>query len=308
MTERPVVSVIMVSYSTRDLTIRAVKALGHAATSVPFEIVVVDNASTDDSADAIEAAVPGARVLRLRENIGFGRAVNAGADVARGDWLLLLNPDTEPVGDLLAAFLAAAHSPHGQGMYVGRTLRADGTDDGKSIHGLPSLWSTACFALGASTAFPGSQRLNPAALPGVDRTVASFVPAVSGCALFIERSLFAKLEGFRPDYFMYSEDIDLSARAAALGVRPLLVPDAKVVHVGGASSTSGGKRVMVLRGQTTYFRLHWSPARAFVGRALLLCGIGLRAAGSRLTGRATYWREAWQRRREWLPGWPSPTR
>jgi GT2 family glycosyltransferase len=297
----------MVSYSTRDLTIRAIEALKHSVGSVPFEIIVVDNASTDDSADAIESAVPDVRLLRLEVNLGFGRAVNAGAELARGDWLLLLNPDTEPVGDVLAAFVAASRSPQGQGLYVGRTLRPDGTDDGKSIHGLPSLWSTACFAVGASTFFPASSWLNPAALPGVDRSVASFVPAVSGCALFIERSLFAKLDGFTPDYFMYSEDIDLSARAADLGVRPLLVPEAMVLHVGGASSTSAGKRIMVLRGQTTYFRLRWSPARALVGRALLLCGIGLRAAGARLTGRAVYWRETWQRRHEWLPGWPSAT-
>jgi hypothetical protein len=300
------VSVVVVSYNTRELTLRGLSALREACRGVPYEIIVVDNASADGSADAVADADLDARVLRLPANVGFGRAVNAGAMTARGDWILLLNPDTRPVGDVISAFLSFTLTNPGHGIYTGRTLREDGTDDGRSVFALPSLWGYLCFATGLSTVFRRSALFNPEELPQLDRGTAAQVPAASGCLLLVERSLFDTLGGFAPDYFMYSEDIDLCLRAADHGARPILVPGARVVHVGGASSTSVGKRVMVLRGKTTYLRLRWSGPRATLGRALLSAGVALRAAGARLTGRAGYWREVWAQRSVWQAGWPPP--
>jgi hypothetical protein len=271
---------------------------------VPYEIVVVDNASTDGSAAAIAKAAPYARLVRLARNVGFGRAVNAAAQVATGQWLLLVNPDTVPVGDVVAAFLEAARVDPDARIYTGRTLHPDGSDDGRSCFALPSLWGLCCFATGMSTVFRGSRWLNPDELPGLDRSRPARVPAASGCLLMVQRELFTQLGGFTPDYFMYSEDVDLCARAVTLSATPVLVPAAQLTHLGGASSTSVNKRVMVLRGKCTYLRLRWSRRRAATGRALLSAGVALRAAGSRLTGRAGYWREVWAQRATWLPGWP----
>ncbi|MFI5845068.1 glycosyltransferase family 2 protein [Catenuloplanes sp. NPDC051500] len=298
------VSVVVVSYNTSELTIRGLKTLIGQPSIAAYEVIVVDNASTDGSADAIEAALPEVRVVRLARNVGFGRAVNAGAAHATGTYLMLLNPDAEPVGDVLGAFLTFARAVPESRVYVGRTLDLHGEDDGRSIYALPSLWGYLCFATGLSTVFRRSALLNPEELPDRPRDLAGPVPAGSGCLLLIERALFTALGGFTPDYFMYSEDIDLSQRATAAGATPTLVPDAKVLHVNGASSTSVGKRVMVLRGKTTYLRLRWSPGKARAGRALLVAGIGIRAAGARVTGRAGYWREVWSQRRTWLAGWP----
>lgn len=301
----PIVTVIVVSYNTRELTLRSLASLAAASGSVPYEVILVDNASTDDSAGAVDRSGLAAKVLRLPRNVGFARAVNAGAAHARGQYLMLLNPDATPVGDVVDALLgfALAHPRHR--VYAGRTLRADGTDDGRSVFALPSLWSYLCFATGLSTVFRRSRLFNPDELPGLDRAVPAEVPAASGCLLLLERAFFESIGGFSPAYFMYSEDVDLCARAAAAGAAPVLVPAAKVVHVGGASSTSAGKRVMVLRGKTTYLRLHWSRQRAAAGRALLAAGVAVRAAGSRVTGRAGYWREVWAQRSTWLAGWPA---
>ncbi|WP_422773441.1 glycosyltransferase family 2 protein [Plantactinospora sp. WMMC1484] len=300
----PVVSVVVVSYQTRELIITALATLRAACPAEPYEVIVVDNASTDGSAAAVAAAFPEARVLRLARNVGFGRAVNVGAARARGEWLLLLNPDTEPVGNVIGELLAFTRAHPGHGIYAGRTLAPDGSDDGHSVFGPPSLWTLTCFATGLSKLLPRSRLFNREALPWLDRSASVRVPAASGCLLLVRRTLFAQLGGFTPDYFMYSEDLDLCLRATALGARPVLVPAARVLHVGGAASTSAGKRVMLLRGQVTFLRLHWSPPRAALGRTLLAVGIAARAAGSRLTGRAGYWREVWRHRRTWLAGWP----
>jgi GT2 family glycosyltransferase len=124
--------------------------------------------------------------------------------------------------------------------------------------------------------------------------------------MLVEREFFAGLGGFDPRYFLYSEDIDLSRRARDRGARPLVDPDAMVIHVGGASSSSVGQRVKILRGRTTYLRRHFSPARARLGRALLATGVALRAFAAKAGagGRGTDWPAIWRERRTWLAGWP----
>ncbi|MFC7545820.1 glycosyltransferase family 2 protein [Plantactinospora sp. GCM10030261] len=301
----PDVSVVIVVHQNRAHIGRALAGLG-GHDGVPHEVIVVDNASTDGAAEEVATRHPDIRVVRLARNVGFGRAVNAGAGLARARWLLLLNPDAEPVGDLLGALVRFARRNPEHRIYAGRTLGPDGADDGRSVFGLPTLRSYACFATGLSTAFRRVPALNPEALPGLDRSRPAVVPAASGCVLLVDRALFAELGGFTPDYFMYSEDVDLCLRAAGRGARPVLVPAARVTHLGGGSSTGVGKRVMVLRGRVTYLRLHWTPRRAAAGRALLAAGVAVRALGARLTGRAGYWPAVWAQRRVWLAGWPPP--
>lgn len=300
----PVVSVIVVSYQTRRLILHALATLRDSTPILPYEVIVVDNASTDGSAHAVRAEHPDVRVIRLAGNVGFGRAVNVGAERARGEYLLLLNPDTEPVGDLISALVGYARDHPGQRIYAGRTLRADGTDDGRSVFALPSLWGYACFATGLSSMLRRSAWANPEELPALERTVGGPVPAASGCVLLIERAFFTELGGFAPDYFMYSEDVDLCHRAALLGAQPVLVPTARVVHVNGAASSSVGKRVMLLRGKVTYLRLRWSPRRARTGLGLLVAGVALRALAARLTLRSGPAAQVWRQRHAWLAGWP----
>ncbi|MGI5178511.1 glycosyltransferase family 2 protein [Dactylosporangium sp. CA-152071] len=296
----PLVSVVLVSYNTRELTLKNLAGL-QAGTAVPIEIIVVDNASTDNSAAAIGHAYPEVRVLHQPVNLGFGNAVNLGAAHAKGRWILLINPDTEPVGDVIRTLVEYAGSHPEYRIYTGRTLRADHTDDGHSVHALPSLWGYVCFATGLSSLRRRSQLFNPDELPGLDRVIGGEVPAVSGCLLLIDRPLWEQLGGFTPDYFMYSEDIDLSARARDLGARPVLVPEAQLLHVGGAASSTVNKRIMVLRGKTTFVRLRWSPGRAKVARLLMSAGVLVRSAAG------AGWRDVWRQRATWLSGWPAPT-
>jgi N-acetylglucosaminyl-diphospho-decaprenol L-rhamnosyltransferase len=306
---RPDASVVIVSYNTRDLTLRCLRALLDGGTpDVRFDVTVIDNASRDGSADAVAEAFPEVRLIRLAGNVGWGRAVNRAAVATEGDYLLLLNPDTTPVGTLVTDLVRFARHHPDHRIYTGRTLHADGSDDTYSCWGLPSLWSCVGFATGLSTVFARRHWANPEGLPGYDRRSVRTVPAVSGCLMLIERELFYRLEGFDPQLFLYSDDIDLCARAAGLGARPVLYPEAAVIHVGGASSNSEGQRVKILRGRATYLRRHWSPARARLGVGLLITGVGLRALGRTVLGtarsRGVDWRVVWRERPVWSVGWP----
>jgi GT2 family glycosyltransferase len=307
---RPDVSVVIVSYNTSELTRRCLERLDASRTDdVSFDVTVVDNASADGSADDIAREFPDVRLIRLTGNVGWGRAVNRGVVASSGTYALLLNPDAAPVGQPVAELFRFARENPRHGIYTGRTLHADGTDDMYSCWGLPSLAGYLGFATGLSTAFPGLAWANPEGLPGYDRRTVREVPAVSGCCMLVERGLFNRLGGFDPQYFLYSDDIDLCTRAADLGASPVVVPGAAVVHVGGASSSSDGQRIKILRGKATYVRRHWSRPRAGIALGLLKTGVGLRALGRTALGRdrsrGVDWTAVWRERRVWSAGWPA---
>jgi len=305
----PDVSVVIVSYNTSELTRRCLRRLEESRTEdVRFDITVVDNASADDSADDIARDFPDVRLIRLTENVGWGRAINRGAVASTGTYVLALNPDADPVGPTVATLFRFAQRHPEHRIYTARTLHADGTDDMYCCWGLPTLRGYLGFATGLSSAFPNSSWTNPEGLPGYDRLSVREVPAVSGCCMLVERRLFNRLGGFDPVYFLYSDDIDLCTRAVELGARPVVVPEAAVVHVGGASSSSEGQRIKILRGKATYVRRHWSRPRARIALGLLAAGVGLRAVGKAVLGRdrarGVDWATVWRERRVWTAGWP----
>lgn len=306
----PDVTVVVVAYNSADLLPRTLAAAEAAATGLRLELVVVDNASPDGRTGAAvrsSGPQPPVRLVELTENVGFGRAVNLGVQLAAGEFVCLLNPDARPAPGAISELVAAARRRPRHLLYSGRVLAPDGGVDPGCCSALPSLHEYLCFATGLSTARPGSRLLDPRSLGRWARADERVVPAVSGAFLLFRRSEFLDAGGFDPGYFMYSEDTDLSARAHRLGRPPLLVPTAGAVHDNGASSSTAGKAEMVLRGKCTYVRKNWSPRRARAAVALLQAGVGLRAAGALAIGRGAHWREVWGQRASWRAGWPPPS-
>jgi N-acetylglucosaminyl-diphospho-decaprenol L-rhamnosyltransferase len=300
------VAVLIVSYNTRERTLACVRSVLAHPPAPDTEIVVVDNDSADGSADALELEFPTVTVLRSGGNLGFARAVNLGARTSDAEFLLLLNPDTLVPAGSLAALLdfARAHPEHG--VYGGRTYREDGELDPSSCWGAPTLWSLTCFALGLSTAFAGSPVFDPESLGRWQRDTVREVPVVTGCLLLVSRADFERIGGMDERFFLYGEDAEFSLRAARAGMRPVIVPEAAIVHAVGASTGARGRKMtMVLAGKVTLLRSAWSPLRARIGVGLLGAGVLLRAGLETLTRRRDrMWTHAWQHRDEWLPGYP----
>lgn len=234
------VTVVIVSYNTRALTMATLESVGACSGDFKVETIVVDNASTDGSADAICAAFPEVTVARSKTNLGFAKAVNLAASQARGRYLMLLNPDTVPNGPFIAELLeyASAHPQHG--VYGGRTVREDGSDF-LAGYAFPTTWSLICFTLMLSTLAPSSALFNSEQLPKLDRSAPVAVPALSGCLMLIDMELFQQLGGFDPRFFMYGEDADFCYRARLAGASPTLVPAARIVHLGGKSQAFPAK-------------------------------------------------------------------
>jgi GT2 family glycosyltransferase len=294
-------SILVVAYRNPGLTRECLASVLAQTRAPEFEVIVVDNASGDGTPEMVEREFPQVRLIRAAENLGFARANNLAARAARGEQLLLLNPDTVVLDRALERLLAFGRA-QGPGVYGGRTVTPAGELDPRSCWGAPTLWSAFCFATGLSTAFRGSRRLDPESLGGWPRDSVRDVGVVTGCLLLAPRSLWEELGGFDERFWMYGEDSDLSLRARATGRPVRITPDATIVHVVGASSASGRKMAMILRARATLMRKHWRLAARTLGLGLLLAGVALRA----LRG-GSMWPVVWRARRAWLRGYPPVT-
>lgn len=303
------VSLLLVSYNTRDITVACLRSVyDQTAGFLDFEVLIVDNASSDGSADAVAAAFPAATLVRSPENLGFAAANNLAAREASGEWLLLLNPDTVVLDHAIDKLLAFAQTHPEASIFGGRTLFADGSLNIKSCWRRPTPWSAFCIATGLTSMFPNSSLFAPESFGPWKRDSVRQVDIVSGCFLLIRRSLWNQLGGFDPAFFMYGEEADLCLRASKLGHKCLICPDATIIHYGGASEkVRADKMVRLFSAKALLFHRHWSPLASRFGiRMLDLWALTRTAAFGLLCllqprRRDAYdtWRNVFRRRHQW---------
>ncbi len=308
--QAPEVTVIMVSYNTSALTLKALETLFANAGDIAMHVVVWDNASADGSADAIADRFPDVELIRSDENIGFAAANNRVAERASTKWLLLLNPDTETYPNAIAQLVNFAKVQPKAGITGGRTVFPDGSLNAASCWNQMSVWSLFCAAVGLSRAFPDSPFFNPEAIGGWKRDSVREVDIVVGCFFCIRTDLWRELGGFDERYFMYGEEADLCLRARRQGYRPMITPTAQIMHLVGASTKRReDKMVQLMRAKATLVRDHWSPAKRSMGIALMWLWIATRRLATGLgsmfglSKSAPLWRGVWRRRQDWLRGY-----
>jgi len=305
----PDVSVLIISYNTKDLTIACLQSLYTETALARFEVIVVDNASSDGSARAIGERFPDVRLVEPGANLGFAKANNLAAKSARGRYLLLLNPDTVVLQGAVDTLVAFAEELKAPAIVGGRTLHADGTLNHASCWGRPTLWSTLCYAFGLSVLGRYHVLFDPETMRTWKRDSVREVDIISGCLLLIPRTLWDALGGFDPAFDMYAEDFDLCLRARDMGVRCVLCPEGEIIHYGSASeSVKADQLVRQMKAKTRLMRKHWGRLSSALGGVLLRMRVATRgyvgviplAANERRKAAAQAWREAWHRRREWL--------
>lgn len=304
----PEVSILIVSFDTVALTDRCLDALAAAARETTSEVILVDNASADGSAHMVRADHPTVTLVANRTNVGFARAVNQAARIATAPLLLLLNPDTVPTPGSIDAIVAFARAHPGHGVYGGRTLREDGRLDPRSCWGAMSLWSLCCFATMLDVVGRRTRLFDPESLGAWPRDSIREVGMITGCFLLAEAGAWGRLGGLDERFFMYGEDADLSFRARRAGFRPIMTPDAEVLHVGAASPVGDvQKAIWKLQARATIVQNRWSPVRRYLGMALLEVGVAARAAVAGtmpVRSDRKCWKEAWRLRRSWMEGYP----
>ncbi|GAB4384125.1 MAG: hypothetical protein Kow0045_07470 [Albidovulum sp.] len=312
-TVAPELTVVIVSYNTRDLTLVALRSLLATTRRTSMRVIVFDNASQDGSADAIAAAFPGVELIRSAENLGFARANNEVIARATSEWILLLNPDTECHEGAVDNLMAFARAHPEAGIYGGRTVFPDGRLNIASCWNRITPWSSFCRMTGLFSLFSGSEFFNPEGIGGWKRDTVRHVDIVVGCFMLLRRELWNRLGGFDLKYFMYGEEADLCLRARRLGFHPMITPDAEIMHiVGAAMNVQSDKLAPVHKARATLIRDHWPAWQVPFGLAMMWLGVGARVIGTSLVGavvggrvaqRARAYRAFWAKRRDWLGGY-----
>jgi N-acetylglucosaminyl-diphospho-decaprenol L-rhamnosyltransferase len=301
-------SILIISYNTKSLTLDCIQSALSRFEGMACEIIVVDNASTDGSADAIAVKFPQVKLIRSDENVGFAAANNLAAQHSRADWLLLLNPDTLVLDGAIDRLLAFAQTHPEASIFGGRTLFADRSLNPFSCWRRPTLWSMFCIGTGLTSFFRNSDLFNPEAYGGWQRDTVRQVEVVSGCFLLIRRSLWDRLGGFDPTFFMYAEEVDLCWRATNLGETCLICPDAQIIHYGGASEkVRADAMVKIFSAKARLFSKYWSRPSQWFGIRMLDVWALSRTVSFAVCAFVNHekvesyrtWRSVWRQRQNW---------
>ena len=304
------VAIIIVTYNSADCIRPCLDSIFQQPSQLDLQVVVVDNNSPDNTVEIIRDEYPQVELVASSKNQGFAVGVNQGAAQADADFILLLNPDTVVMKGAIDKIVEFATANPENGIYGGQTLQVDGSLEPSSCWAFPTLWSMGMFACGLSTFAPQSRWLNPESMADWKRDTVREVDVVTGCFLLTRSEIWRELKGLDERFFMYGEDIDFAFRAHAAGYRPIICPDAKVVHeVGESSSSKSHKMQLLYRGKATLVRTHWRGFGRMVALWLLLSGTALRAYLARLGrsqrqgGAGQGWQDLWRQRREWIAGY-----
>jgi len=267
------VDIVIVNWNSGDHLRHCVGAIARLPEAAATRVVVVDNGSTDASLEGLEHFGLALRVVRNRDNRGFGVACNQGASLGDAPCLLFLNPDACLQRDALRRSLAFLAAPGNAevGIVGARLLGEDGRTLRSCAH-RPSSASLVAQTLCLDRALPG---LVPRHfMSRWDHCDTRQVEQVMGACLMIRRPLFERLSGFDERFFLYFEDVDLCARAAAMGARIVHLAPAAAWHVGGGSSGQVRDRRLAywLTSLVQYAAKHQGRATAV---ALVLAALGV---------------------------------
>ncbi len=267
------VSVIVVSFNTRDLLRECLAALRAECARLPeglsAEILVVDNASRDGSAEMVAAEFSGpgtpVRLIRSEVNLGFGVANNRAIEAARGRYLILLNSDAFFHSGALARAIAHAEVDPSAGVGGARLVGRDGAWQ-PAARMFPSILRDAFVLTGLASRFPRSRFFSAAERTWADPAMPAEVDWVTGAFMIVRRSALAKAGLFDPAFFLYCEEVDLCRRVKDAGFRVLYWPDIVVTHLHGESSrqvdaqvfSENESQVVLWRMRSTflYYRKH----------------------------------------------------
>lgn len=312
----PYLSIIIVSYNTKKLTLECLQSVYDETDELDYEVIVYDNDSRDGSVEAIAEQFPHVRLIAAKDNIGFAMGNNRAIEEATGQYVLLLNPDTVVLDKAINQLVNFADKHPDFGIWGGKTLFGDKTLNPNSCFAKMSVWNQICRATGLAAVFKNNSFFNGEHYGGWKRDSVRNVDIVSGCFLLIKRDLWQKLGGFRKKFFMYGEEADLCLRAKKLGFNPAVTPNAVIVHYGGASEkVRADKMVRLLAAKAELVQEHWSTLKRPLGRQLLRAWVLSRITALSLIsllpgGKSTAtrdalatWKEIWVRSDEWVKGY-----
>jgi GT2 family glycosyltransferase len=275
------VSVVVVNFNTAHLLHRMFAALDAARGPLSLQVIVVDNASRDNSLQILKSLYPVAEILQNKTNVGFGRANNQGVELARGRYVLLLNTDAFVAPDTLTKTVAYMEANPACGVLGAKLVGEDGALQ-PSCRYFPTPWNTFLMTTGFSRLFRGTRLVDDLSWDHESVRDCDWVP---GCYYLVRREVIDSVGLFDPRFFLYFEEVDHCRAVRNAGWKVTYFPHTQVVHLGGESAQSLapikniGRQISALQieSQLLYFRKHHGIVGAISAVVLTMLADAIKA-------------------------------
>jgi GT2 family glycosyltransferase len=232
-------TVIIVNFNVKYFLEQSLHAVFNALRSIEGEVIVVDNHSADGSAQMIPPRFPQVKFIANNANVGFARANNQAIKMAKGDYILLLNPDTLVQEDTFTKCLAYMKQHEEAGCMGVKMIDGTGRFLRESKRALPTPWVAFYKIFGFSWLFPRSRKFGRYHLGFLHENEIHEVDVLSGAFMLIRKTALEKAGMLDEDFFMYGEDIDLSYRIQKAGYKNIYFPQTTIIHFKGESTRKG---------------------------------------------------------------------
>lgn len=257
------VSICIVNWNTRELLTNCLHSIFADDQEVTFEIIVVDNASYDNSADMVGARFPQVHLIANNENVGFARANNQAFLLAQGRYVLLLNSDTMVLPGALPQLVRYLDEHPRVGVVGPRLLNPDETFQRSCWRGFPSLHSAFVDAFYLWRLAPHSRLVQSSELldPPGDEPIE--VDHVLGACMMLRREVINQVGGMDEGFFLFLEETEWCFRIKKAGWKICFLPTAKIIHIGQQSVHQNPERTLPeqYRNYVRFYRKHKNPSR-----------------------------------------------
>lgn len=274
------VSILIVNYNVKEKLEQCLCSVRIASQNIASEVFVVDNNSTDDSCEMVRRQFPEVKLIENKENVGFAKANNQAIQSASGEYVFLLNPDTEVQADMLEKTLAFMDQhPDGGGLGVAM-YDGNGAYLPESKRGIPTPWTAFCKLFGLSSLFPTSDFFNHYYQGALSNNEVHEIEILAGACMLLRKSVLDRVGLLDEEYFLYGEDIDISYRIIQAGYKNYYFPFTHITHYKGLSTQKKYEESLraFYSSMLIFVERHFSPHYCTLSIWLIKCGIRFRAA------------------------------
>lgn len=247
-------SVIIINYKTKDLTLQTLDSVFKAVSpSGRLEVILVDNASNDDTPPTVRKNFPQVKVIQLAQNLGFAAGNNLGLKQAKGRYLLLLNSDTLVQPDTFVKMVQFMDDQPRVGLATCRVELKNGQIDPASHRGFPTPWAAFTYYFGLESLFPNSKVFSQYHQGWKDLTTTHEIDSPVGAFFMIRREALNQVGLLDESFFMYGEDLDFAYRIKKIDWQIIYTPITKITHLKGASGLKSSAKIQRLKTTKNFF-------------------------------------------------------
>ena len=284
-------SIIIVSYNTSDFLKECLESIKKNTERLNYEIIVVDNTSSDNSVKMIKKEFPQVLLIESRKNLGFSKANNVGVKKSKGRYVLFLNPDTVVYKDSLFGMVKFMDEHKEAGAATCKLLMPGGRLDDAAHRGFPNPWNSFSYFSGLSKLFPSSKLFGGYNLGFLDLSKPHEIDACAGAFMMARRESGEKIGWWDEDYFFYGEDLEFCFRLKETGWKVYFVPSASALHYKGISGgiKKNSKKITTANLETKkratnwrflamkiFYRKHYQNKYPFILNWLVVLGINFK--------------------------------